>query len=85
MKIWLARCLAGTLGCGGLALLAGLLAALLFAGGDDTGGQALRITTMLLSAAAAIGVATLVVMLSVLQLGLLGSHEAAPPAEGKSP
>lgn len=70
MKTWLARCLAGTLGCGGLALLAGLLSALLSAGGDDAGGRALRISALLMGAVAAAGVTTLVVMLSALQLGM---------------
>lgn len=76
MKTWLARCLAGTLGCGGLALLAGLLSALLSAGGDENGGRALRVTALLIGVIAATGVATLVVMLSALQLGMASLKDA---------
>lgn len=84
MKIWLARCLAGTIGCGGLAVLAGLLSTLLVAGGDAGGGRALRMTAILLAATAALGVSTLVVILSALQLGLVNPRGASPPTEGGS-
>lgn len=85
MRIWLARCLAGTIGCGGLALLAGLLSSLLSAGGDEAGGQALRITAGLLGTVAMTGVVALVVMLTALQLettaGNVSSSQSDPPAD----
>ncbi len=84
MKIWLSRCLAGTIGCGGLAVLAGLLSALLVAGGDAGGGRALRITAILLTVTAALGVSTLVVILSALQLGIVVPRDATSHSEGKS-
>ena len=65
MKRWLARCLAGTLGCGGLALLALLLAGLLAAGGDRSAAHAFRIAAALAGAVAGFGLVTLVVLLSV--------------------
>ncbi len=84
MKIGLARCLAGTLGCGGLAVLTSLLSALLTAGGDDAGGRALRVAAMWLGAIAAVGVITLVLLLTASQLGLGETQPASPPADGKS-
>lgn len=84
MNTWIARCLAGTLGCGMLALLAALLATLLTAGGDDHGGRALRVTALLLGVIAAAGIATLVVLLSVLQLGLVAKQETSAAVEEPS-
>lgn len=85
MKTWLARCLAGTVGCGGLALLASCASALLSAGGDTAGGRAFRAMAMLLGAAAGVGLAALVVMLTTLQLRIGGPPAAHPPTDAKTP
>lgn len=79
IKRWLARSLAGTLGCAALAALALLLAGLLSAGGDRHGAHVLRITACILGAAMAMGLAALVVLLSIRSLRD-NSGENVPPS-----
>lgn len=82
MKRWLARCLAGTLGCGVLSVLALLLAALLSAGGDLHGAQVVRIAAIVLAAATAAGLSALVVLLSIASLQP-STSPAPPPTEAR--
>lgn len=78
LKYWLARCLAGTLGCAGLAAMALLLAGLLSAGGDRYGSQTLRIAAYILGSATAIGLTALVVLLSIKTLRDASGDQAPP-------
>lgn len=68
MKRWLARCLAGTLGCAALAFVALLLSGLLGAGRDAGGANVFRVIAVVLGGATLLGLATMVVMMVVTTL-----------------
>lgn len=83
MKRWLARCLAGTLGCAALAVAALLLSGMLAAGRDFSGANVFRIVAMVLGSVTLLGLATMVVMMAVTVLKTAPTQ--APSATKSTP